>query len=189
MGMAARKTPSRVLVLSASLAACHGGTQAAEPRNKTVENSAPSPNKQAVRRLFEDGFNNNDAAAIERLVSADYVDGGGERGPAALQQVMTRLHAAFPDIHYTVESLVAEGDEVAVRWHWSGTHRGVFRGVAPTARSLTNSGIGIFRVRDGKITAASLETDRLGFLQGIGLLPSADVLFSAPAASATPAQR
>lgn len=150
-----------------------------------VEN-APSRNKQVVTRLFEDGFNRNDAAAVDGLVSADYVDASGERGPAALRQVMTRLRAAFPDIHYTIESVVAEGDDVAIRWHWSGTHRGVFRGVAPTARPVTNNGIGIFRLRDGKIVGASLETDRLGFLQAIGLLPSTDALFEPPAASSAP---
>ena len=152
-----------------------------------MEKNAPSLNKQVVTRLFEDGFNRNDSAAIDGLVSADYADASGERGPAALRQVMTRLHGAFPDIHYTIDSVVAEGDEVAIRWQWSGTHRGVFRGVAPTARAVTNNGIGIFRLRDGKIVAASLETDRLGFLQAIGLLPSTDALFKPPVASTAPA--
>lgn len=152
-----------------------------------MKENVSSPNKQVVTRLFEDGFNRNDAAAIDGLVSADYVDASGERGPAALRQVMTRLHGAFPDIHYTIESVVAEGDDVAIRWHWSGTHRGVFRGVAPTARAVTNNGIGIFRVREGKIVAASIETDRLAFLQAVGVLPSTDALFKPPVASSAPA--
>jgi predicted ester cyclase len=79
--------------------------------------------------------------------------------------------------------MIAEGDQVAIRWHWSGTHRGTFRGIAPTERALTNNGIGIFRLQAGKIVAASLETDRLGFLQGIGVLPGVDALFGSPTAS------
>lgn len=106
-------------------------------------------------------------------------DSSGARGPGAFRQVIDGLSHAFPDIRYTVEDLVAEDDRVAVRWYWSGTHRAPFRGLAPTERSLTNSGVAIFRLRAGKITAATLETDRLGFLQSIGVVPPNEALFGA----------
>ena len=99
------------------------------------------------------------------------------RGPAAFRQVMTSLRGAFPDLLYTVEAILAEGNAVAIRWHWTGTHRGGFRGVAPTGRCLTNNGTAIFELRAGKIVAAALETDRLGFLQSIGVVPANEVLF------------
>lgn len=138
-------------------------------------------NKQAVRRLFEDGFNREHPEALERVVSAEYVDATGARGPDAFKQVMARLRGAFPDIRYSLETLVAEGDVVAARWHWTGTHRGSFRGLPPTGRTLENGGAAIFRLLDGKIVAAELETDRLGFLQGIGVVPPNEVLFGAGA--------
>jgi predicted ester cyclase len=99
---------------------------------------------------------------------------------------MTRLHTAFPDLTYVIDDILGEGDAVAVRWHWTGTHRGPFRGVAPTERSLTNTGAAIFHIRDGKIVAAALETDRLGFLQSIGVVQPNEVLFkpAAPLGSA-----
>jgi steroid delta-isomerase-like uncharacterized protein len=134
-------------------------------------------NKQIVRRLFEDGFNHQRADVIESLVAPDYVDAAGERGPAALTQVMVRLHGAFPDLAYTVEELVAEGDRVAVRWTWKGTHQGAFRTVAPTRRAVTNSGAAIFQLRDGRIVGSALQTDRLGFLQAIGVVPPDGELF------------
>ena len=84
---------------------------------------------------------------------------------------MVGLRAAFPDIHYTVDDVVAEGDQVAVRWHWTGTHRGAFRGFPPTDKAVTNTGAGIFRLSGGKIVTAVLETDRLGFLEQIGAVP------------------
>jgi predicted ester cyclase len=92
---------------------------------------------------------------------------------------MTRLRGAFPDLHYTVEDVVADGDRVAVRWHWTGTHQGAFRGIAATQRAVTNNGLAIFRLRDGRIVAATLETDRLGFLQAIGVVPGPEILFPA----------
>jgi predicted ester cyclase len=141
-------------------------------------------NKQLVRRLFEDGMNHGNVAAIDELIAAEYADPAGGRGPQAFKDVMVRLKTAFPDLTYTVDELLGEGDQVAIRWHWTGTHRGTFRGLAPTERSVTNTGNAIFRVRAGKIVAASLETDRLGFLQGIGVVPANEVLFAprAPAA-------
>jgi predicted ester cyclase len=140
----------------------------------------PSQNKDIVRRLFEDGLNRDDASVLEQLVGADYVDAAGERGPNAFKQVMTRLRTAFPNLKYTLDDLLGEGERVAVRWHWTGTHSGPFRGLTPTERSLTNTGNAIFHLRDGQIVAAALETDRLGFLQAIGVVPANEVLFKQP---------
>jgi len=165
---------------------------------RPMTNLNPTQNKTIVRSLFEDGFNRDQADVVAQLVSTDYVDGTGERGPGAFKQVMVRLRSAFPDLKYAVDDLLAEGDRVAVRWHWTGTHQGVFRGIAPTHRAVTNNGAAIFTVRGGKIVAAALETDRLGFLQGIGVVPGNEILFpatsgAAPArgdtASGTPARR
>jgi len=175
------------LVLLAALAAlvvggCRGNDAGNHERNTPMSNSGHTTNKDVVRRLFEDGFNRDQGAVIEQLVGAEYVDAAGERGPNAFKQVMTRLRTAFPDLVYTIEDILGEGDEVAVRWHWTGTHRGPFRGVPPTERSVTNSGTAIFRVRDSQIVAATLETDRLGFLQNIGVVPPNEMLFKQPAA-------
>ncbi|HTQ02846.1 MAG TPA: ester cyclase [Polyangiaceae bacterium] len=147
-----------------------------------MTNATTHENARTVRRLFEQGFNQRDFALIDELVDADYVDAAGERGPAAFRQLIERLHGAFPDITYTIDETVAEADAVAVRWRWTGTHRGVFRGIAPTERALTNTGAGIFRVRRGKVAAASIETDRLGFLQSIGVVAPTDALFKPRAA-------
>ena len=84
---------------------------------------------------------------------------------------MVGLRTAFPDIHYTLDDVVAEGDRVAVRWHWTGTHKAPFRAFPATGKAVTNPGTGIFRFQDGKIVAAALETDRLGFLEQIGVVP------------------
>ncbi|HKO47647.1 MAG TPA: ester cyclase [Polyangiaceae bacterium] len=146
-----------------------------------MSNLTQSANKDVVRRLFEDGLNRDQASVFEQLVGNDYVDTSGERGPNAFKQLTSRLRTAFPDLKYTLEQIVGEGDQVAVRWHWTGTHRGPFRGVPPSERSLTNTGCAIFSVRDGQIVAAALETDRLGFLQSIGVVPPNEVLFKPPA--------
>jgi predicted ester cyclase len=127
-------------------------------------------NKKNVEKLFAT-FGNGDLAALEPLVAPEYVGPQGDKGPAGFRAVVVGLRGAFPDIHYTVDEMVAEGESVAVRWHWTGTHRGQFRGYAPTGKAVSNSGSGIFRFQDDKVVSAGLETDRLGFLQQIGAVP------------------
>ncbi|MFL5307283.1 MAG: ester cyclase [Polyangia bacterium] len=142
-------------------------------------------NKRSVTRLFET-FNNADLASIDGLVGPDYVGAQGDKGPAGFKTVVVGLRAAFPDLRYTVDDVVAEGDQVAVRWHWTGTHRGPFRGFPPTEKTVTNSGAGIFRLNGGKIVAAVLETDRLGFLEQIGVVPQGVGRGPRPAAQPRP---
>jgi len=133
-------------------------------------------NKRNVDRLFEACFNQGDVGLLEELVSPEYVGLQGERGPAGFKGIVVGLRTAFPDIHYTVEDVVAENDKVAVRWHWTGTHEAPFRAFPASHNKVTSTGAGIFRFRDGKIIAATLETDRLGFLQQVGVVPPDAVL-------------
>ena len=147
-----------------------------------MSNSLHDRNKHIVRSLFEQGLNQQRSDVLDAVVAPEYVDALGEHGPAAFQKLMERLRGGFPDIEYTLDELVAEDDAVAARWYWTGTHRGAFRGIAPTERRVTNNGIAIFHLRAGKVVAATLETDRLGFLQGIGVVPPNEALFTAPRA-------
>jgi steroid delta-isomerase-like uncharacterized protein len=142
-----------------------------ETRSNGMTERIQGDNKRGVRRLFET-FNDADLGSIDTLVGPTYVTAQGDKGPAGFKAVVMGLRAAFPDIRYTVDDLISEGDQVAVRWHWTGTHRGPFRGFPPTGKSVTTTGAGIFRMTDGKIVAAVLETDRLGFLEQIGAVPA-----------------
>jgi len=129
-------------------------------------------NKRSIERLFDAGFNQGDLALVDQLVGPEYVGPQGEKGPAGFRGIVVGLRTGFPDIHYTIDDLVVEGDRVAVRWHWTGTHSGAFRAFPATGKTFSNPGVGIFRFKDGKIVAAVLETDRLGFLQQMGAVPA-----------------
>lgn len=82
--------------------------------------------------------------------------------------------SAFPDLRHIVEDLAAEGDRVAYRGTDRGTHRADFQGVAPTGNEVAFSVMGIFRVRDGKISEVWVEVDMIGLMQqlGVQLLPT-----------------
>lgn len=117
----------------------------------------------------------NSSVAVESsegdhvLVAPEFVGGQGERGPAGFAGTIAGLRRGFPDIHFTVEELIAEDERVA-RWTWRGTHQGPFQGVAATHERVTNTGIVIFQLRDGQLVSARNEVDRLGVLQQLGLI-------------------
>ncbi len=88
-------------------------------------------NKALVRRTIEEGWNKADLAVMEELYAEDFVffqeAGGSIRGLDSMKEWITVIHAAFPDIHYTIEDMYAEGDKVATRYRATGTHAGDFR--------------------------------------------------------------
>jgi steroid delta-isomerase-like uncharacterized protein len=128
-------------------------------------------NKEAVRLLFEEVFNNGRVELLQDLVSDDYVGARGEKGAAAFQAQTAGLIAAFPDIQYQLKELIGEDDIVAVRWTWNGTHNAPFNAIPATGISVASEGMGIYGCRDGKIVSENIQTDRLGFLQQLGILP------------------
>jgi steroid delta-isomerase-like uncharacterized protein len=81
------------------------------------------------------------------------------------------LRSAFPDCRMTVEDVVAEGDQVAYRWTFSGTHRGELRGIAATGKRVSISGINVDRIAHGKIAEHWSQADVLGLLQQLGAVP------------------
>lgn len=137
-----------------------------------MRNDMTEKNKQTVRRIFDDYINRSMPEVLPELVAADYLGVGGDRGPAAFSGPLQALLLAVPDVHFTLEDLLAEGDSVAVRWTWSGTNTGAFRGFAPSNKHVEDSGIAIYKLRDGKIVSSTIQTDRLGFLQQIGVIPA-----------------
>src|SRR5262245_61418180 len=135
-------------------------------------------NKQVVRRIFEEYVNHGRVELLNELFAEDYVgaqSGAPATGRDGFAASVAALRDGFPDIRYSIADLIGEGDLVTIRWQWRGTHRGTFRGPAgtfqATGKSISNDGIGIFRVENGKVTRAWLVTDRLGFLQEMGALP------------------
>jgi steroid delta-isomerase-like uncharacterized protein len=74
------------------------------------------------------------------------------------------LLQAFPDLTYTVEDSLIQGDKVVSRWSAAGTHTGDFFGMAPTNKDVTMIGITIFRVRDGKIAELWDVWDQAGLM-------------------------
>ena len=129
-------------------------------------------NKEIVRR-YQEAYNANDLDALDGLVAKDVISHsatpglppGLEGGKLAHRATLT----AFPDLHYHVEDLFAEGDRVAQRFTLHCTHKGEFMGVAPTGREIKLSGISIFRLKDGVIAEHWAVQDSLALMIQLGL--------------------
>jgi steroid delta-isomerase-like uncharacterized protein len=130
----------------------------------------PEKNKEGVRKLYEDILNTGKLELLNQIIAEEYVGAFGQKGPSGFAGPIQELRQGFPDIKYTIEGLMAEGERVAVRWKWRGTHTGSFRGFAASQKQVTNEGIAIFQFRDSKVVHSWIMTDRLGFLQQIGVV-------------------
>jgi len=94
------------------------------------------------------------------------------RGPESMRRVVMMLRTVFPDLHFTMEELVAEGDTVVGRVTMSGTHQGPFMGIAPTGRSVRQAQVHFVRFRDGKGIEHRAVRDDLGMMQQLGVIPA-----------------
>jgi steroid delta-isomerase-like uncharacterized protein len=132
-------------------------------------------NKALVRRFYEEGVHNPDL--FDELLAPTYVlyfSGSPQpiSGIAHAKQLMVVYSSAFPDLQCTTEDMVAEGDKVAIRNTWRGTHQGAFQGLPPTGKHVTFTGSDIYRVVGGKIAEQWAELDALGLMQQLGAIPA-----------------
>ena len=134
-------------------------------------------NKAIVHRIFEEVWHKGDLAVIDEIYDADYVFHGPPsthvvlRGPEGYKQVVTLYRTAFPDAHFTIEEMVVEGDSIALRWTFRGTHKGDLMGISPTGKSITNLGITISHFANGKIVEERSIWDERHVYQELGATP------------------
>jgi steroid delta-isomerase-like uncharacterized protein len=157
--------PFLVLVLPGMvwLAVADGGN--AEEQNKTI-----------VRRFVEEVQNRHDVGAMDRFFSVNFINHSEIPGlPSNLggaKQFHTMFFAAFPDLHATIHSQVAEGDKVVTHKTFHGTHQGTFMGIPATGKRISYEVIDILTVVEGMITEHWVVGDHLGLMKQLGVIPT-----------------
>ena len=135
-------------------------------------------NKAIVRRIFEEAFGKGNLAVLDEIIAPDQVNGGPGvlpgmlPGPEGNKMLITAYRNAFPDIHFTIDEQVAEGNTVVTRWTAHGTHNGELAGLPPTGKSATVVGMGVDRIENGKIVESWGLFDQFGMLQQLGVIPA-----------------
>jgi len=134
-------------------------------------------NKEIMRRYFAEGLNKGDMAVVREIFDTKYVHHDPANrdpigGVADVERHISSLRGAFPDIHFNVESEVAEADDVVVRWSATLTHQGDFFGIPPTGKSATITGVNCWRLSGGKAVEGWVSRDDLGLFQQLGVIPT-----------------
>ena len=147
--------------------------------------SVDESNKAHVRRIYLELFNQGKLEVADQCLAPDAVDHEPTPGfeglpvPEALKALTQALRAAFPDLRFEINDLIAEGDKVAAYVTMRGTHLGEFMGVPATGKSVEYDIIDIIRLQDGMCTEHWGVDDQLGLLKQLGVIPEPEV---APAA-------
>jgi len=135
----------------------------------------PNANTQVIRRFTSEFINTASPAFAAELIAADaaFVAPGMPplRGPDGYLALLGMLRGGFPDVQWTLEETVAEGEKVAARFTMRGTHTGPFMGVPPSGKSFAVTSMAIYRLSGGQIVEEHGLPDMLGILQQIGAIP------------------
>lgn len=130
-------------------------------------------NKARIRRVIEQAYSQGDLSVVDEVAASDLVIHASSqdiRGREGAKQYVTVLRKAFPDLHFTIEDQIAEGDMVVTRWTARGTHKGHFQGIPATGREIRLMGTDIDRMTDGKVVECWAHVDELGLMQQLGAI-------------------
>ena len=131
-------------------------------------------NKTQVRRMFEMIATGNTAGVAE-IIAPNWINVDPAlppmQGIEGAKQLMTLFSNAFPNVQLNLNIVIAEGDKVATHFSFGGTQKGQFLAIPPTGKSVSVSGTGVFRIKDGKIVENRVVFDALGMMQQLGIAP------------------
>ena len=132
-------------------------------------------NSTIVGRFIEETINQGQIDSAAQFVWEDVVElvpfPGQGPGLEGLKDTLRGMRSAFPDLYFSVEEQMADGDKVLTRFEWTGTHRGEFVGIPATGRSVTVWGMVIDRLEDGRIKETRIIMDMLGLMMQLGVFP------------------
>lgn len=131
--------------------------------------------KTLICRVPEEIYNQGNLEAVDDLFLPDYIEhrslpANAPKGSQIPKMMSALLRKAFPDLHMTVDDVLAEGDKAMARLTVQGTHTGEFHGIPPTGRRITWTETHIVRCEQDKIAEHWVNIDELGQLQQLGAL-------------------
>jgi len=133
-------------------------------------------NKATSRRFYEEVINQKQLAVVDEVAGDNYLSHdfppGLPPGREGLKIFISVFHAAFPDGHLTIDQMIAEGDTVATRLTFHGTHTGEFQGIAPTGKKVTIPALDMARFESGKLVEHWGGPNQMSLLQQLGVIPS-----------------
>jgi steroid delta-isomerase-like uncharacterized protein len=166
--------PALLALLVAILMGGQGCAERAQPAR--TGDSLRAQREQAVRRYFGDVWNAGRLEVLDELLTADYVNHTPSTpnpapGPAGLKPIVAAIRSAFPDLHYSIEDILVDGDEVAARVRVRGTHQGPLFGLPASGKVVDVPQINIEHFAGGRIREHWRVTDELTLMRQLGAVP------------------
>jgi steroid delta-isomerase-like uncharacterized protein len=127
---------------------------------------------ELVKSYIESVWNRGELEALHRLTTPGFLYFLGSqpgRGHDEMENFVAATRTAFPDWRVVIDTVIAEGPNVAVRWSGTVTHEGEFHGILPTGKRIHVSGINVYQTEEGKIAAEWEQMDSVGMLRQLGM--------------------
>ncbi len=139
--------------------------------------ASAAQNRENILRFYEEGWNQNNHSVYEEFVHPNFIDHqaipGMPEGREGFKSLQVIFKGAFPDLHMTVDDVIAETNKVACRWTGTGTQTGELFGIPATGKSVKVTATVIYKVDDdGKWTEGWINRDDLGMMQQLGVIPT-----------------
>jgi steroid delta-isomerase-like uncharacterized protein len=132
---------------------------------------------EAVMTRFVEFINTADERLAQQIIAPDALfraptQAEPLRGPSGYLALLAMLRSGFPDIHWTLEETITEGNRVAARFTMRGTHQGSFFGIEPTGNPISVQALNFYHLADGQIVKEQGQPDLFGLMQQIGAAPT-----------------
>ena len=142
--------------------------------------SAVEQNKAIVQRILDEFWRDGNTAVLDQLLATDITNHELSKEPTsgrdAYKEWATGFRgvtaAGFPDLEIVGDEIIADGDLVAKRWTFRGTHTGDYMGLPATGRRVVMAGVTIYRITGGQVRETWWSYDALGMMQQLGLIPA-----------------
>jgi steroid delta-isomerase-like uncharacterized protein len=133
-------------------------------------------NKNVIRRVLDEIWSKGNMAVADELFSPNYAHHDPSspdlgQGPEGEKRRANLYRSAFPDLRFTVEDVIADGDRVVARYSARGTHKGELNGIPATGKQITVTGMTVARIANGKVAESYVNWDALGLMQQLGVVP------------------
>jgi steroid delta-isomerase-like uncharacterized protein len=165
-----------LMTLTLSLSGAVSPRAAAQSSSLQSSNlGAPMPNTSKdviIRRFYEQCLNQHHSDILPELFASNVIihsSAPDTTGLDGVRQTVNRVHAMFPDHHFTVDDIVVNGDKAAARWTMTATNTAPLAGIPPTGKPITQHAVVFYRFEDGKIAEFWVQMDQLGVLRQVGV--------------------
>ncbi len=151
---------------------CQDKEAMAELEEFKAQAEVEEQNKEIAYRFIEEVWNQGKLDALDDIVSNDiviHVAGRDIKGIENFKKFILGYRNAFPDIKFTIEEQIAQGDKVVERYTIRSTHQGELQGIPPTGKQVKIASIDITRFLDGKIVERWGEFDSIGMMMQLGM--------------------